>query len=185
MLTQLVAGYGRCSQHEVKIPQWRLPQLSNSVVEYQTTYADGRIAQVNAFKIQLDVERNPWYTLRLVGLPVAIFVLLSWSVFWMDRSSVGDRMDITFLGILTVVAYQIMFSGTLPKISYVTVLGVFMIISFVTMCASVAVNLRVWVLDNRGLIAEGDRLDRRSRYLFPVVYVSSVVIVGGIVYLAE
>ena len=97
----------------------------------------------------------------------------------------GDRMDITFLGILTVVAYQIMFSGTLPKISYVTVLGVFMIISFVTMCASVAVNLRVWVLDNRGLVAEGDRLDKRSRYLFPMVYVSLVVIAGSIVYLAE
>jgi len=179
------SGIWQDTQHEVKIPQWHPPRLSNSIVEYQSSYADGRKAQVNAFKIQLDVERNPWYTLRLVGLPVAIFVLLSWSVFWMDRSSVGDRMDITFLGILTVVAYQIMFSGTLPKISYVTVLGVFMIISFVTMCASVAVNLRVWVLDNRGLVAEGDRLDKRSRYLFPMVYFSSVLIVGGSVYLAE
>ena len=178
------SGIWQDSEHEVKVPQWRTPKLSNSIVEYQPSYLDGHNARLNAFKIELDIERNPWYTLRLVGLPVAIFVLLSWSVFWMDRSSVGDRMDITFLGILTVVAYQIMFSGTLPKISYVTVLGVFMIISFITMCASVAVNLRVWVLDNRGLTVEGDRLDRRSRYLFPAVYVFSVLILGSSVYWA-
>ena len=178
------SGIWEDSLHKVEIPQWRAPKLSSSIVEYQPSYLDGHNTRLNAFKIQLDIERNPWYTLRLVGLPVAIFVLLSWSVFWMDRSSVGDRMDITFLGILTVVAYQIMFSGTLPKISYVTVLGMFMIISFITMCASVAVNLRVWVLDNRGLFEKSDRLDARSRYLFPTVYVFSVLIAGSSVYLA-
>jgi hypothetical protein len=138
---------------------------------------------LSAFRVQIDIERDPRYTLRLVGLPVIIFVILSWSVFWMDRSSVGDRMDITFMGILTVVAYQIMFSGSLPKISYPTVLGLFMIISFVTMCASVGVNLRVWVLDSRGLFEQGDRLDQRSRYLFPMLYVFSVLCAGGSLYL--
>ena len=171
-------------EHKVEIPQWYSPELSSSVVEYRPSYLDGRDGHLSAFRVQIDVERDPRYTLRLVGLPVIIFVILSWSVFWMDRSSVGDRMDITFMGILTVVAYQIMFSGSLPKISYPTVLGLFMIISFVTMCASVAVNLRVWVLDSRGLFENGDRLDQRSRYLFPIVYVLSILLAGGSLYVA-
>jgi hypothetical protein len=178
------SGIWENGHHKVEIPQWYSPKLSSSIVEYQSSYLDGRDGQLSAFRVQVDVERNPWYTLRLVGLPVVIFVILSWSVFWMDRSSVGDRMDITFMGILTVVAYQIMFSGSLPKISYLTVLGSFMIISFLTMCASVVVNLRVWVLDSRGLFENGDRLDRRSRYLFPATYVLSILFAGGSLYLA-
>ncbi|MEJ6540835.1 MAG: hypothetical protein QNL94_10635, partial [Halioglobus sp.] len=171
-------------EHKVEIPQWYSPELSSSVVEYRPSYLDGRDGHLSAFRVQIDIERDPRYTLRLVGLPVIIFVILSWSVFWMDRSSVGDRMDITFMGILTVVAYQIMFSGSLPKISYPTILGSFMMISFVTMCASVVVNLRVWVLDSRGLFENGDRLDQRSRYLFPIVYVLSILLAGGSLYVA-
>ena len=49
----------------------------------------------------------------------------------------GDRMDISFIGILTVVAYQIMFSADLPKVAYLTILMSFMIISFLTMSANV------------------------------------------------
>ena len=178
------SGMWEDGQHKIKIPQWYTPTLSSSIVEYQPRYLSGGESRLSAFKVQLDVERNSWYTLRLVGFPVMIFVILSWSVFWMDRSSVGDRMDITFLGILTVVAYQIMFSGSLPKISYLTVLGSFMIISFVTMCASVAVNLRVWVLDSRGLSHNGDALDRRSRYLFPIGYFAAILLAGVSLYVA-
>ena len=117
------------------------------------------------------MERDSWYTLRLVGLPVMIFVILSWSVFWMERSSVGDRMDISFIGILTVVPYQIMSSESLPKISYMTVLMSFMIISFLMMCASVSVNLRVAALDNSDRRLQGDRIDKLSRIFFPISYV--------------
>ena len=170
--------------HKVKVPQWNPPKLSSSILEYRSSYLDDSDSRVNAFRVQIDVERNAFYTLRLVGLPVIIFVMLSWSVFWMDRSSVGERMDISFMGILTVVAYQIMFTGSLPKISYLTVLGSFMMISFLTMCASVVVNLRVWKLDSRGLVEQGNRLDRRARYLFPIVYFVSFFLAGGGLYWA-
>jgi hypothetical protein len=170
--------------HEIRIPQWYAPELSTSVAEYEPAYLDGDERGLTAFRVQIDIERDPWYILRLVGLPVFIFVLLSWSVFWMDRSSVGDRMDISFIGILTVVAYQIMFTESLPKISYITVLMSFMIISFLIMCATVVINLRVSALDNSGRRAEGDRMDRLSRIIFPLVYVLSSLIIGGYIYQA-
>ena len=55
----------------------------------------------------MDVKRQPLFMLRLVVIPLCLIVMLSWSVFWMDRSSVGDRMAVSFVGILTAVAYQI------------------------------------------------------------------------------
>jgi hypothetical protein len=89
----------------------------------------------------------------------------------MDRSSLGDRMDISFLGILTIVAYQIMFGDILPRISYTTLIHVFLFISFVTMAASVGVNLVVSRMDRRGDPERGDRIDRRCRVWFPLAYV--------------
>ena len=145
-------------------------------------YQDGHDVVQTAFKVQIDIQRDYWYALRLVALPVMLFVMMSWSVFWMDRSSLGDRMDISFIGILTVVAYQIMSSESLPKISYVTVLMSFMIISFMMMCASIVVNLRVAALDNSSRQAQGDRVDRLCRVLFPVGYVLINTLVCTFVY---
>jgi hypothetical protein len=54
-----------------------------------------------------------------------ILIALSWAVFWMDRESLGDRMDISFIGILTVVAFQIVVSDQLPRISYFTIVSSF------------------------------------------------------------
>lgn len=170
------------SHHQVRLPQWRKPQLSTSVIEYAPRYLDGGDVHLTAFRLQVDIKRDYWYTLRLMALPVMLFVMMSWSVFWMERSSLGDRMDISFIGILTVVAYQIMSSESLPKISYATVLMSFMIISFLMMCASIVVNLRVAALDNSGRHIQGDRVDRLCRVMFPITYVLLNAIVGSYVY---
>jgi len=50
--------------------------------------------------------------------------MLSWSVFWMDKSLLGDRLSISFIGILTVVSYQILLGETLPRIAYFTLTNV-------------------------------------------------------------
>lgn len=175
---ETTSGIWQEEHHKVRIPQWGEPRLASSIIEYDPISADERDDPLTAFRVEIDIKRDPWYMLRLVMLPVMIFVFLSWSVFWMDRSSVGDRMDISFIGILTVVAYQIMFSESLPKISYVTVLMSFMIISFLMMCASVIVNLRVAAHDKNGRSELGDLMDRRCRYIFPLVYVTSSVLAG-------
>jgi hypothetical protein len=176
------SGIWKDAHHQVRVPQWGEPQISTSVVEYAPIYIDGGDVHLTAFKVQVDIEREYWYTLRLVALPVMVFVMMSWSVFWMERSSLGDRMDISFIGILTVVAYQIMFSESLPKISYITILMSFMIISFLMMCSSIVINLRVAALDNSSRQVQGDRIDRICRVLFPTAYFLLTTLVGGYIY---
>ncbi len=109
-------------------------------------------------------------------MPLMIIVMLSWSVFWMDKSSLGDRISVSFIGILTVVAYQLVLSEILPRISYFTLTNAFLNISFFIMCATVIVNLRVDNLDRQGLFEEGDRLDRRCRWMFPMIYFGLILV---------
>ena len=73
-------------------------------------------------------------------------------------------------GILTAVAYQLVMSQQLPRISYVTLMHGFLNFSFLTMCATIVINLVVGTLDKRGKVELGDRIDRRCRWVFPLAY---------------
>ena len=76
----------------------------------------------------------------------------------------------SFIGILTGVTYQIVMSDNLPHISYGTLMHAFLNISFITMCATVVINLVVGAMDKQGKHEIGDRIDRRCRWIFPLAY---------------
>jgi hypothetical protein len=118
--------------------------------------------------------------MRLVILPLIVIVLLSFSVFWMDRSSLGDRLSVSFIGILTGVAYLLVTSEQLPRISYFTLMHGFLNLSFLTMCATVVINLVVGALDKRGKFERGDRIDRRCRWGFPPAYFGLLLVMLGV-----
>jgi hypothetical protein len=167
----------------VSITEWRLDGIRADSRDYNPAYGDGHQEALSAFVVTLEMARLPGFMLRVVVIPLALLVALSWSVFWMDRESLGDRMDISFIGILTVVAYQIMVSGFLPRISYPTLMSAFLYISFLTLCAAVVVNLRVGHLDRSGRRAQGDRVDRRCRWAFPLGYGVAVLLAAGYYFL--
>jgi len=152
-----------------RMPQWYLTGINSSIGSRNTSLI-GNGAATSTFVVSMDMQRRSFFIFRLVLLPMMIIVMLSWVVFWMDKSSLGDRLSISFIGILTVVSYQILLGETLPRIAYFTLTNGFMNASFLIMCISVVVNLRVGNLDRRGLVAEGDRLDRLCRWIFPLAY---------------
>ena len=140
----------------------------------------GRLGVASTFVVGMNVERKSFFMVRLVIVPLVLIVMLSWSVFWMDQSSLGDRVSVSFIGILTVVAYQFILSEFLPHISYVTLMNGFLNLSFFVMCASVVVNLWVGSLDRNGQTATGDRIDRQCRWIFPAVYFGLLLFVIGV-----
>ena len=163
---RLEPGTSQFRASGVDLPQWKFIDLETRIQPSET----GGEALGSTFAVAVRMERNPWHMLRIVVFPLILLVMLSWSVFWMDTSSVGDRMDISFIGILTVVAYQIIISDHMPKIAYFTQMSVFLYSTYLILAAGVVVNLLVSSLDKSGRVAAGDRLDLRSRWLFPVVF---------------
>lgn len=153
----------------VAVPQWRIGAAALVPRERAAQYAGPRHV-ASTVVLSIHVERDPFFIMRLVVAPLVVIVLLSFSVFWMDRSSLGDRLSVSFIGILTGVAYQLVMSENLPRISYVTLMHGFLNLSFLTMCATVVVNLMVGALDKKGKYELGDRIDRLCRWGFPVAY---------------
>jgi hypothetical protein len=153
----------------LNVPQWSISGATLGVAEHAAAYAGGRGVS-SLLTLAVEVRRESFYITRLVVLPLIIIVLLSFSVFWMDRSSLGDRISVSFIGILTCVAYQIVMSDNLPRIAYVTLMHGFLNLSFLSMCLTVVINLLVGAMEKRGRAGAGVAIDRACRWAFPAAY---------------
>lgn len=166
------------------LSQWQIGGIAASVRERET--AGGSTgAGARELVVSIGVARESVFVLRLIALPLMLIVALSWSVFWMDRSSLGDRINLSFVGILTAVAYQILIGDLLPHVSYITLMHAFLNISFLIMCASAVMNLVVGSCDKAGKIARGDLIDRRCRWIFPLVYAALLAVAAAVMFFAE
>lgn len=131
-------------------------------------------------RLSIAVAREAIYIRRLITGPMIIIVLLSFSIFWMDKASLADRNSISFIGVLTNVAFQQTAMNVVPPVSYITLLTGFLSLSFLTMAATVPVNLLVSELDKRGRSELGHLVDRRCRWISPTVHLSSIALITTI-----
>jgi hypothetical protein len=174
---RLVPDPARTGRSEkMSLIQWNIGDMSWDEVQFDAPVAAPHEGGVSAVVFRLPLERRPGYVLYSVVFPLMLLVALTWSVFWMDRESLGTRMDLSFIGILTVVAFQIVVGDKLPRIPYLTLLNAFLYLSYAFLAASVVINLRVGALDARGEHERGNRLDRRCRWMFPAGYLAGTAL---------
>lgn len=179
VVLQVDSDAASLSTREIRIPQWSTTGASLSVRDSSASHA-GREGVGSAFVVGIDVQRESFFVTRLIIIPLIVIVLLSFSVFWMDRSSLGDRLGVSFIGILTCVVYQLVMSDYLPRISYFTLIHGFLNLSFLTMAATAVVNLIAGTLDHFGKAELGRRIDHRCRWGFPLAYFALALVMLGV-----
>ena len=151
--------------------EWRIGDFAVTAGEDLSAIAGPQaVGQGSTLRVDVRAARNPAYLLRTVVLPLALIVMLSWSIFWLDRESLGNRMDISFIALLTVVAFQTIVDQALPAIPGFTLMAGFIMLNYLLLAATIVVNLRVDHLDRSDRRSAGDALDLRCRWLFPALY---------------
>jgi hypothetical protein len=165
----------------VKLSQWQIKGVESETGRSLVPSAETQSAS-STFTVTVEAQRRSVFVVRLVMIPLALIVMLSWAVFWMERSSLGDRINISFVGILTAVAYQIVIGDLLPHMSYFTLMNGFVNISFFIMGATVVVNIVVGAYDKHGRSDIGDRIDFRCRWIFPLVYAGMLSLFAAIAF---
>lgn len=164
------------------VPQWNIAGIGMTTRHHTASHAGGRDVE-SALVASIDVERKSFYVSRLVIIPLIVIVLLSFSVFWMDRASLGDRISVSFIGILTAVAYQVVMNDILPRIAYPTWINGFLNASFLLMVGTVIINLVVGGLDKHGRHDASHRVDLLCRWIFPLTYFGLIVVLFGVAFL--
>jgi hypothetical protein len=158
----------------IAIPEWGIETVIGQVKEVSVMRSDTPFAR---YVLEIEIARKPGFYLWKVFLPLVLIVSLSWSVFWMTDERFSNRSRISATGVLTIVAYQFAFAKDLPRIGYLTLLDQIMIGSFILLAVTVVESLLV---DRAGKTdpSEAKRIDRTSRWLFPVVYAAMLVAIG-------
>src|SRR5210317_13833 len=128
--------------------------------------------------VDINIGRRPGHIIFSIILPLLILVSLSWCVFWMDEESIASRVNISLVGILSVVAYYFVVLDNVPDIPYLTMMDAFMISTFLMLAATVVVSFAVEKQNRSGRKSIGDQIDFVCRWAFPLGY---TVITGLIV----
>ena len=82
--------------------------------------------EYTCIRIQFDFHRRYGYYVTQIYIPSILIVILSWVSFWLDIDAVPARIS---LGVLTVLTMTTQSSGSrasLPKVSYVKAIDVWM-----------------------------------------------------------
>jgi len=161
-------------QEDTGIAEWSKLNMEFSERPLEYTLLNGERKVFSELVVTIDIGRKPEHVLFSIVLPLFILVALTWCVFWMDESSVSDRVNITFIGILTVVSYYFVIMDGVPEIPYLTMMDGFMLVTFVILAVTVVMSFVVDKLNRAGRRLEGDRVDRVARWAFPVGYVTAV-----------
>jgi hypothetical protein len=161
---------------KVNIAQWDLAGVDvTPFMSKHRYYAED--AEVSAVKLAITLKRDPMNIIWKVLAPMVILVSLMWAVFWMDIHDLSDRLNVSFIGILTIVAYQFLIDGTMPRISYFTLTDTVVLYSFVIMCLTILESLVVVSLSRADRDPIARRVDKTAQWLFPVVYFSGLVLI--------
>jgi hypothetical protein len=129
------------------------------------------------YQMEIIVTRQVTYYVLKVIVPLTLIVIMSWLPRWIDPEQIGTNIGISTTAFLTLVAYLFAITVLLPRVSYVTRMDRFILMStllvFVSLLHTVA-NTSL-IKNEKKLLAE--RIDRWSRFVYPALLL--IVIAGS------
>ncbi len=132
------------------------------------------------FHMQIEVGRRmPYFVMKII-IPLCLIVIMSWAPRWIDPAQVGTSMGISATAFLTLVAYLFAINLLLPPVSYITRLDRFIFLSTLMVFASLLQTVATTTLVKAQRIALVQRLDRRSRIVYPVTLLVVLAVSFGL-----
>jgi len=110
----------------IAIPAWELKNVKFDTYEY--VEEDG--FPYKGFRLFLEVKRLSSYYIYKVIIPILLILSISWSVFWIDRSQIEAKVNITIVALLSLIAYNLSVDEVLPKLDYLTFMDAFIFLSY-------------------------------------------------------
>jgi hypothetical protein len=146
------------------IPEWEVGAGGAEISEF---VAAGE--HFPALSYEWQVRRKIGYYIWKVIIPLAMVVMMSWAVFWLDPKQAGPQIGIAATSILTLIAYRFTLGFLVPRLSYLTRLDLFITgASLLVFVALVEALATVSLAEEHPTLAR--RIDINSRWVFPAAF---------------
>jgi hypothetical protein len=160
-------------EQDVNVAGWSLKHLDMSVDETAISVGVGE-NRFSRMVATIHLQRRSWQLVWQMLFPLLVIVSMVWSIFWVDPDLLADRLNVAFIGVLTIVAYQFVVLEDMPRMSYLTFTDMILLVSFLTMSATIPQSLIMNRMARRGQHQGARRIDRICRWAFPLTYLLMV-----------
>jgi hypothetical protein len=121
------------------------------------------------FLFQIEMARSPIYYLVKVIIPLCLIVMMSWAPYWINPVQIGANLGISATSFLTLVAYLFAITVLLPRVSYITRMDRFILLSTLLVFLSLVQTIAGAALVQKGKAGLVSRIDLGSRAVYPVL----------------
>ena len=146
---------------------WKVVGWKAEVLPYKPIPVRGEIAGI---RFSFTAQRQIGYFILKIIIPLVLIVTMSWVVFWIDPKEAGIQFSVSMTSMLTLIAYRFAVGGFLPKISYMTRLDVFILMSTILVFTSLVEVLLTSTLARADRLEMARRIDLWARLVFPATF---------------
>tara|TARA_S200000501_G_scaffold105475_1_gene98846 strand:- start:756 stop:1961 length:1206 start_codon:yes stop_codon:yes gene_type:complete len=154
-----------------QIPGWDIYKVEY----YNEGYIDNDKLPYEGFFLNIYIKRQSSYYLFKIILPIIFILAISWSVFWVRGSQLEAKVNVTIVCLLSLIAYNFIIDEDLPKLSYLTFLDSFILLSY--FYTGIATILCVYSFVRK--LKSGRDLsiiDRYAQFIGPISYFGILLI---------
>jgi hypothetical protein len=142
----------------------------------------GRVKATNGLEIsearfEIKIVRRYQFYVWKVFLPLLLMVMLSWSVFWMETFDLQNQIQVAVVTLLTVIAFALAISSSLPKVPYLTLSDAFFLTCYVFVFIAILELMTVHVTHRTRGEDPGLRIRRVSRWLVPLAFCTTLTVI--------
>jgi hypothetical protein len=152
---------------ELSVADWDIIEYKAEPRPYKPSPATNPMA---GFAFSFEAERKAGYFIIKVIIPLILIVAMSWVVFWIDPKESGTQISVAITTMLTLIAYRFAIDTDLPKVSYLTRMDFFILLSTVLVYASLIEVVVTSTFAKDGKIARARTIDLWMRWIFPSLF---------------
>lgn len=118
----------------------------------------------------ISAERYVAYYIWKVIIPIALIIMMSWSVFWIGAEQMSTKLGLSATSVLTMVAFIFATTNLLPRLGYFTVLDRYIAVTTAFVFLALMETLITSFLAVKERDAQAARINLISRFLFPAAF---------------
>ena len=146
------------------VPDWDIGDIDARPEPYAVA---GGSREISGYQVVFEGRRYIGFWAGKAFISLAIIIVMSWAVFWIDPKYIAPRLSVAVTSMLTLIAYRFLLDGVLPRLSYLTRMDHFLIGSTLLVLLTVVQVVITTAAEDKDHGRRAARINRHSRWVFP------------------
>lgn len=163
------------------LKEWQIVDFNiQNKIRYDKTQDSFNPNKMKTYKndtveIDIFVKRNTNYFIFKILIPVFLILSIAWSVLWIPPNQIESRLTTSIVALLALIAYNFVFNEDLPRLSYLTSMDRYILISYLFCCIPTFLTIYFSRINKKDY-SKAVKINKRSRLYGSIIYVSLAVL---------